>query len=83
MSSYETILYEEKLAILEGERHHQLFAMLKPSLQRDGNQWCVLYGDNLQEGIAGFGDSPYDAVNDFNKAWYKKIELKEKGESDG
>lgn len=25
-----------------------LFVLLKPSLQKDGNQWCVLYGKNLQ-----------------------------------
>ena len=54
-----------------------LFAMLKPSLQRDGNQWCVLYGEDLQVGIAGFGDSPHLAIMDFNNEWYKSIKLKE------
>ena len=24
---------------------------------KDGNKWCFLYGDNIQEGIAGFGDT--------------------------
>lgn len=32
---------------------------------KDGNQWCFLYGPNLQEGIAGFGDSIFDAAWDF------------------
>ena len=50
-----------------------LFAMLKPSLQRDGDQWCVLYGKDLQSGIAGFGNSPYLAIMDFNAQWYKSI----------
>jgi len=50
-----------------------LFSMLKPSLQRHGNQWCVLYGEDLQSGVAGFGDSPHQAVMDFNLQWYKKI----------
>lgn len=27
----------------------------------DGSQWCALVGENLQEGIAGFGDTPLDA----------------------
>jgi hypothetical protein len=54
------------------EYEHKLFAMLKPSLQKDGNQWCVLYGENLQTGIAGFGDSPYLAVLDFHKNWFTK-----------
>ncbi len=53
-----------------------LFSMLKPSLQRDGNQWCVLYGDDLQVGVAGFGASPHEAVMDFNSQWYKAVEAK-------
>lgn len=50
-----------------------LFAMLKPELKRDGNQWCVLYGEDLQTGIAGFGDSPHQAIMDFNSQWYKSL----------
>ena len=50
-----------------------LFATLKPSLQIDGNQWCVLYGEDLQVGIAGFGDSPHLAIMDFNSQWYKSL----------
>lgn len=33
--------------------------------KRDGNQWCILYGENLQEGIAGFGGTPDAAMRDF------------------
>ena len=43
--------------------------MLKPRLCIDGNQWCALYGDNLQDGVAGFGDSPDLAYLDFDKNW--------------
>jgi hypothetical protein len=50
-----------------------LFAMLKPSIKIDGNQWCVLYGEDLQSGIAGFGNSPYLAIVDFEKSWYKSL----------
>jgi hypothetical protein len=32
-----------------------------------------LYGDNITDGVAGFGDSPFDAVIDFNNAWNKKL----------
>lgn len=28
----------------------------------DGNQWCALLGENIQEGIAGFGLSPKEAL---------------------
>lgn len=42
----------------------------------DGNAWCVLYGENLQVGICGFGDSPDEAMLNFDKEWYKKKEEK-------
>lgn len=45
---------------------------LKPRLMIDGNMWCCLYGDNLQEGVAGFGDTPIAAILDFNKSMYQK-----------
>ncbi len=44
-------------------------AIYKPSLSIDGNQWCALYGSNLQDGVAGFGDSPADAMASFDMAW--------------
>lgn len=35
----------------------------------DGNLWCALYGDDLQNGIAGFGATPAAAMREFDKAW--------------
>ena len=58
-------------AAVEAEEMN-LFAILKPQLSKDGNQWCVLYGENLQVGIAGFGDTPRLAIYAFNKEWDKK-----------
>ena len=49
------------------------FRMLKTSITLDGNKWCVSYGDNLQDGVAGFGDSPDEASRDLDKAWYEKL----------
>lgn len=43
--------------------------LFRPHLSKDGNKWCALYGDNLQEGICGFGDSPSDAMYNFDKNW--------------
>ena len=40
-------------------------AGLKP--YKDGNQWCILAGDNIQEGICGFGDTIEDALYEFLK----------------
>lgn len=59
--------------VAQEQQEFNLFAQLKPSIQKDGNQWCVLYGGDLQVGIAGFGDSPYLAIMDFNNQWYKSL----------
>jgi hypothetical protein len=46
----------------------------RPKISIDGNQWCALYGENLQDGVAGFGDTPSDAMRDFDKNWmWQKI----------
>jgi len=42
----------------------------RPTLSLDGNQWCMLYGENLHDGVAGFGDTPALAASDFDKNWF-------------
>jgi len=42
-------------------------------LSIDGNQYCWLHGDNLQDGVAGFGKSPYLAALDFNRNFHKEL----------
>ena len=49
--------------------HQRPSAVYRPGLSIDGSQWCALYGDNLQDGVAGFGDSPADAMLDFDLNW--------------
>ena len=34
---------------------------------KDGNQWCILAGNNIQEGICGFGDTIDEALYQFLK----------------
>ena len=68
---------ERGIAIETAEMN--LVALLKPRIFLDRNQWCVLYGDNLQDGIVGFGDSPRLAVYAFNKAWDAIAAQKEGG----
>lgn len=48
-------------------------AIFKPLVFVDGNQWCALYGVNLQDGVAGFGDSPAEAMADFDAEWSRKL----------
>jgi hypothetical protein len=49
-----------------------VFATLRPSIQKDGNMWCVLLGSNIKDGVVGFGKSPLEAIRDFNAAMYKE-----------
>ena len=34
---------------------------------KDGNQWCFLYGEDLQSGICGFGETVLEAALNFYK----------------
>lgn len=49
------------------------FVMYKPRLFIDGNQWCALLGENLQDGVAGFGPSPSAASADFDANWNRPL----------
>ena len=48
-------------------------AVYRPAIYIDGNDWCALYGENIQDGVAGFGDSPAEAMAAFDTAWAKKL----------
>lgn len=50
-----------KITIDFGNDMYTIDAVLK----RDGDKWCVMVGDNLQEGIAGFGSEIWKAVSEF------------------
>lgn len=47
----------------------QPHVLMRPKLFLDGDKWCALYGDDLQNGLAGFGSSPARAMSEFNRAW--------------
>jgi len=51
--------------------HTRPCVLFRPLLSNDGNMWCVLYGPNLAEGVAGFGVSPEKAMLDFDTQWTK------------
>lgn len=50
--------------------------LMRPKIFPDGDQWCALYGDDLQNGVAGFGKSPSLAMYDFDKNWSSKMDEK-------
>lgn len=64
---HEARMYAEQLKI-----DYTLFSILRPKFGKDGNQWFVLHGENIQEGICGFGDTLHDAIVDFNSDFKKR-----------
>lgn len=50
------------------ERERLWATVLRARIFPDGNMWCCLYGENVQEGIAGFGNTPEQAMWEFEKA---------------
>lgn len=47
--------------------------IFRPKLSMDGNKWIALYGDNLQVGVVGVGESPGEAMYHFDLAWGKRV----------
>lgn len=43
--------------------------LFRPSIGLDGTKWCALYGEDLMNGVAGFGDTPEEAMREFDKNW--------------
>jgi hypothetical protein len=66
---FQRALQNLEIAGAEMSRPSVLF---RPKLSIDGNQWCALYGENLQDGCAGFGDSPEKAMMAFDVEWAKE-----------
>lgn len=42
------------------------------SAYKDGNAWCILFGDNIQDGICGFGYTKEEALIEFLKDLLEK-----------
>lgn len=61
--------------------HSAPHAYLRAKVFPDGDQWCCLYGKNLQDGVCGFGETPHLAVIDFDKNWFGQ-KLRGKQETD-
>ena len=61
---------------LQEQQVMQCIDLMKPNLSRDGDQFCYLLGDNLHDGVAGFGDTIWQAALNFHIAiWGEKAKL--------
>ena len=72
VEEYKGMLYEQKMQNYtyncERSAPHVIH---NTKIFKDGNKYCCLLGDNIQEGICGFGDSPKEACDDFDYIWIK------------
>lgn len=57
---------------LDLERRLSIISALKPTLSKEGNQWCYLYGQLTNNCIVGFGDTVHNAMNDFVFNFYNQ-----------
>ena len=66
---------DTEMQILHEKQEFQLIQMLKPEFNKDGNMYCFTYPSRKglpNDCIQGYGETPAQAANDFNRNWYSK-----------
>jgi hypothetical protein len=48
-------------------------ARLRPKMGMTGDLWLAFIGPRLREGAAGLGDTPRDALEDFNRRFMEPV----------
>ncbi len=71
--NHSDLLHQSRLNVCIQAEEMNLVSILKPKIFIDGDSWCVLYGENIQDGICGFGNTPTLAIYDFNKSWDRSL----------
>jgi hypothetical protein len=71
-SAYASALFVSAVQEACSDINHALTrpsVVFRPILSVDGNQYCAVFGTDLQNGVAGFGDTPEAAMSDFDRNW--------------
>ena len=50
-------------------KRNRPFMLLHPRMFPDGNAWCAMLGENIQDGVCGFGETPAKASVEFDMQW--------------
>ncbi len=69
--SHTVAIIQQEFCIAAGEMVRPS-VVYKPTLIADGDMWCVLLGEDLQTGVAGFGKTVAEAMTAFDQAFYKE-----------
>lgn len=70
-ASHAIVMLQQEFSIAAYEMQRPS-AIYRPTVAPDGSKWCALYGQNIMEGVCGFGDTPAEAMADFDKNWLKQ-----------
>jgi len=73
INHYESIRHQEKLNLIIAKQELVFIESFKLKPFKDGDMWCVLLGENIQEGICGFGETPLKAILNFNHQFNCKL----------
>lgn len=69
LGNFRDIAIQEVVAVSHEQQRPSV--MFRPKMMADGTAWCALYGEDLQSGVCGFGDTPDEAMRAFDLAWWK------------
>lgn len=47
--------------------------LYRPQIRRHEDQWCAFYGNNMDSGVCGFGRTPANAMEAFDRAWSQRV----------
>lgn len=80
MSTEQSVLNAQFNAAIEARsaecERARPFYLLRPTMRKDGDRWCALYGDNLTQGVVAFGATPEAAATNFDRVWRGLAPLK-------
>lgn len=62
----------EETALIALKRMLAIVEALKPSFIQDGNRFCVLYGTFPYDCVVGFGETAFEAMQDFANNFYSQ-----------
>lgn len=71
-ASYKLELVFQQVMVF-ASRLAQPSTVYRPRVFIDGDQWCALYGENIQDGVCGFGPSPAEAMAAFDREWWVRL----------
>lgn len=67
--SWQKTALQEQISTI-GYEYTRPSAVFRPRVSLDGDKYCVLYGEDLMSGCAGFGQTMAEAMTDFDVNWF-------------